>query len=1051
MMRDKLFSSFPLGIIFHLADGRINEINQSAENILGIDKREMKGKTWQELPWTFLCDNGIEIPPAENPVHLAMTKGQELRHCIMGMLDTETNQCKWISIDAVPCREGDSNQGGNSQGYITFSDVTTDVRTREYCSDLILNANLGTWEWNIETGSTRFNERWAEIVGYSLEELYPVNIDTWKRLTHPDDLETSYLRLKDHFEGRSNLYQCEIRMKHKNGQWIWVLDTGKVIQWTRDGKPYLISGIHQDITRLKETEQKLHLKLELEKFIAGLSSKFIQTNDVDKTIHESFGELAALNNASRVYLFQFEQETQSMSNTHEWCNDGVTPELDNLQNLPLTLFPWWMEKLRMNEIIDVPDVERMPPEASAEKEILQVQGIKSVLVLPVMNNNNLMGFIGFDNVMESTAWSFRDSYLLGLVSNIIAHALERKTNEAKIRTSLENLRNFFDLHTDYVTVLNEEGQIIRVNDKLLKDLEYREDEVIGKPALDLHPPEVRENATVILGEIQKGIRRSCPLPIVAKNGQWKQVETMVSKGFWDGKPVLFGISKNISELKFSEEKFSRIFQNSPAITGLIESESGLYVEVNQAFSDTLGYSVDETIGKCSGEVDRMVFKQREIAEEKLNKDGFIRNAEAILYHKDGRALDCIVSISCIQILGKKYRLTIAVDVSEQVKARQELILLNQAIESSPVGTMITDSQGFVTYVNHGFESITGYKKHEVFGKKPSFLNSGQHSESFYASIKSTLLQGKPWQGEIFNKTKNGNIICVNELVSPLVHEETITHFVSFAQDITENKNLYFDLLKAKEQAEESDRLKSAFLATMSHELRTPLGHILGFSDMISDISEDENIREFSGLIYKSGTNLLNIIEDIFNLTMMEQSGITLRSEEIDIRDLYLDMKKLLKDTLRMSNKSNNIRLVFRADSQIITRMIITDKSKIIQVVSNLIRNAVKFTHEGEISLSLRLTEDNCLSVSVKDTGIGIPQDKQDVIFGFFRQIDDTHSRKYEGVGIGLAISQKIAHVMRGKITVKSVPGSGSEFTYTFPVKFYEEDLDEIESYGSDGK
>ena len=208
--------------------------------------------------------------------------------------------------------------------------------------------------------------------------------------------------------------------------------------------------------------------------------------------------------------------------------------------------------------------------------------------------------------------------------------------------------------------------------------------------------------------------------------------------------------------------------------------------------------------------------------------------------------------------------------------------------------------------------------------------------------------------------------------------------------------------------------------------------------MIPDMTDDDSIKEFAGLINESGSNLLNIIEDIFDLAMVEQSEIKIREDAVFIRDIYIELKKQLQEVLSGSNKDDSIRLMFKIDSNIATRQIITDKSKVIQVMSNIIKNAVKYTHNGEISLSLMLAEDNYLSIKVKDTGIGIPKDKQEIIFEFFRQVDDSHTRIHDGVGIGLAISQRIANAMGGTIKIESELDIGSEFTFLFPKTFVDE-------------
>ena len=793
-MIDKInsFKNAPFGYALHkiILDSKGNpvdyefiEVNEAFEKLTGLNKQNIIGKTAKEVISTIEQGKFDWIGFYGK---VALENSKEIFEQYSEPLG------KYYSVQAFSPQK---------EYFITiFSDKTDEIKQNSKLSSIIHNANLGIWEWNIQTGETIFNEKWAEIVGYTIEELSPISIDTWEKLSHPDDLKESNKKLNAHFEGKNSQYQCEARMRHKNGQWIWVLDTGKVTKWTDDGKPMLMSGIHQDITERKQAESQLYQKLEIEKLLSEISSEFIHSKDLDNSIIESFAKLAAKTHASRVYLFMLDTENETMSNTHEWCANGVSAEKDNLQNLPLSIFPWWMQKLYNNEIIDIPDVSKMPPEAKAEQEILESQNINSLLVLPVYAENKLKGFVGFDNVLSGRYWNEKDTKFLSLLADILSNAIVRKLNEAELR------------------------------------------------------------------------------------------------------------------------------------------------------------------------------------------------------------------------------------------------LLTKAVEESPVSTLITDSQGIISYVNSAFEKTTGYKTHEVLGKNPSILKSGKQPKSFYAELWNTILAGNIWQGELRNKSKSGKMFWARNIISPIKHNNTITHFVSVAQDITENKKYLNELLEAKLKAEESDRLKSAFLATMNHELRTPLNHVLGFNEMIPDRTDDDSIKEFAGLINKSGSNLLNIIEDIFDLAMVEQSEIKIREDLVFIRDIYIELKKQLQEVLSESNKGDNIQLNYKIDSSIATRQIMTDKPKVVQVMSNIIKNAVKFTHNGEISLSLMLAEENYLKIKVKDTGIGIPKDKLEIIFEFFRQGDDSHTREHHGVGIGLAISQKIAYVMGGVIKVESVPNIGSEFTFSFPINLQENEM-----------
>ena len=239
---------------------------------------------------------------------------------------------------------------------------------------------------------------------------------------------------------------------------------------------------------------------------------------------------------------------------------------------------------------------------------------------------------------------------------------------------------------------------------------------------------------------------------------------------------------------------------------------------------------------------------------------------------------------------------------------------------------------------------------------------------------------------------------------------------------------------AKEKAEESDHLKSAFLATMNHELRTPLNHILGFSEIINSMAESAEIKDWANIIFKSGTGLLNIIEDIFDLALAEQGQIKIRKQSFKGIDIFLENRKALDEIIVNAGKENEIKLVYKPDSTLLQTFLIADRSKINQVLVNLFKNASKFTSKGTIEFGFYQKDQNEIVFYVRDTGVGIQQDKMDIIFEFFRQLDDSNTRYYGGVGIGLAISKRIAEAMNARIVVESEVGKGTTFFLHVPVE-----------------
>ncbi|MFN3873383.1 MAG: response regulator [Ignavibacterium sp.] len=235
----------------------------------------------------------------------------------------------------------------------------------------------------------------------------------------------------------------------------------------------------------------------------------------------------------------------------------------------------------------------------------------------------------------------------------------------------------------------------------------------------------------------------------------------------------------------------------------------------------------------------------------------------------------------------------------------------------------------------------------------------------------------------------------------------------------------------KQKAEESTKLKSQFLASMSHELRTPMNSILGLTELILDKAQiDDKNRERLEVVLKSGKRLMNLINDILDLSKIEAGKMEIREEEILLEELLEDVSSTIQPLVY--EKGLRFTINRKCDTKII---VTTDKGRVTQVLINLLGNAIKFTDKGNIELSVALMDDNNLVFSVSDTGIGIPEDAQKIIFEEFRQVDGSTTRRYSGTGLGLAISKKIVDLLGGKIWVKSIVGKGSIFSFTIPVNY----------------
>ena len=355
-------------------------------------------------------------------------------------------------------------------------------------------------------------------------------------------------------------------------------------------------------------------------------------------------------------------------------------------------------------------------------------------------------------------------------------------------------------------------------------------------------------------------------------------------------------------------------------------------------------------------------------------------------------------------------------------------------ELSPAGIILIDETGSIIEVNSSFCVTLGYSRNEILGKNIRLFASPDDDEEIDKNI-TEILSGKTKIHEVKNFRKDGTTCIVAIYETKIILPDGKRGILSVSNDISEKIRAQQELIIAKEKAEESDRLKSAFLANISHELRTPLNAIIGFSGLMIDTGPNQDTVSYANNILKSGQHLMSLVEDIFDTTMIETGHIKINYDKTDIVSVLKEVKNIL-DGERLKENKNDVELILNLDAEKNQKHLLTDSRKLKQVLINLLRNALKFTDKGYIEFGFTETEEegnSFLQFYVKDTGIGIDKKHHDAIFNIFRQIDDTHTRKFGGMGIGLSIAKKTIEKLGGKIWVESEQFKGSVFYFTLPV------------------
>jgi PAS domain S-box-containing protein len=499
----------------------------------------------------------------------------------------------------------------------------------------------------------------------------------------------------------------------------------------------------------------------------------------------------------------------------------------------------------------------------------------------------------------------------------------------------------------------------------------------------------------------------------------------------------------------SEELFSTIFRVMPIGISLISLSDGLIYDVNQAWLDLTGYSSkDEVVGKNSRELGLIPdANQFNNIIEEFRLRGSVRNAETSFISTEKVKRMVSLNMDMIQIKGEKFVFYTITDISEIKRSEakiQELLRISErraaehhaVIESMPDAVYIGTGNGITQCNLRGLEMLGARSLEDLnfdIGKLGRKFNIRWPDSNIPLSDDelqfTRALKGETVIEEVIGtNAMTGKDIYLRSAVAPVIVNNEIIGAVAINSDITVLKNAQNELKKAKEKAEESDRLKSVFLANISHEIRTPMNGILGFADLLKlpQLSLDSQ-KKYIEAIDLSGKRMLDIINDLIDISKIDAGQVEARKEQTDIHDLLNELVMFF--TPEAENRGIDLRLNVELPS--LEFIVETDKTKLAQVITNLIKNALKFTRrDGYIEVGCNLKDLSHLYFYVKDSGIGVARELQDKIFDRFRQGEN--SKEIEGVGLGLAISKAYVELLGGKIGIDSKAGKGSVFFFTLP-------------------
>ncbi|MCB8994958.1 MAG: PAS domain S-box protein [Bacteroidales bacterium] len=646
-----------------------------------------------------------------------------------------------------------------------------------------------------------------------------------------------------------------------------------------------------------------------------------------------------------------------------------------------------------------------------------------------------------DKVLEINPSIYSNSSLFSIIVRDISREISA---EKSLRSSMELYKSIMSASPDGIVVTDVKGNIELASPATLSLLKLlKEEEIIGRNIQDFLADEYKDIAAVHLKQIIADIKIGPQnYKLVNQDDIVLDVEIKSAKVYnpdGSSKGFVFAI-RDVTERKLAEELFILSEKRQKSILEMamdgffIADLDGNLLEVNKKYCEITGYEADELLG-----MNLSVLEVEEVNFDTIKIKGEER-IERIYRCKDGFLIEVEISMQYHNEFGDRI-VAFVHDITERKKAHSEREqsnrLMNYIIEHSPRSIAVLDkdlkyifnSQRYLKDFKLKQQNISGLHCYELFKNLPK-----KWKEAYDNALKGQIYTAfdDPYVQE------DGTIDWIKWECRPWFdHNNKIGGIIVYSEIITESKKAQQEILRAKEKAEESDKLKTFFLANMSHEIRTPMNGILGFTGLLKDPKlTGENQQRYISIIEKSGARMLNIINDIINISKIEAGQIELVLIETNVNELMEYLLNFFKPEVEQKGLSINLKCGLSNPESIVK----TDKEKLSVILSNLLKNAIKFTNTGSIDFGY-IRKGNYLEFYVRDTGIGIPEEQRGIIFKRFRQGSESLTRKYEGAGLGLSISKAYAEILDSKLWLESEEGKGTVFYLSLP--YFNEDAEKL--------
>ena len=621
-----------------------------------------------------------------------------------------------------------------------------------------------------------------------------------------------------------------------------------------------------------------------------------------------------------------------------------------------------------------------------------------------------------------------------------------------------------------IAVMGSDFRITYVNGAFTQLLGYRSEEVVGRSIDAIIPGDVDGMAGIeeisriaatrsyYRGDTTRRAKSGRLVPLRLGVSTLRDENGAVT-GYVNAMTDLTESLQAAAAIQASEARYQAAFRTTPDAVNINRLSDGMFLDVNDGFQRTTGWAAREVVGRTSFDLNIWYdLAERDRLFALLRQNGQCQNFEGRFVRKTGELFHGAMSASLLTLNGEACLLSVTRDISAAKRAADDLRKLSMAVEQSPNGVVITDTAGAIEYVNDAFTRVSGYTRDEVIGMNPKIQQSGQTPQATYDALWAALNAGEGWEGEFINRNKAGELYIEKQLISPIRQPDgVVTHYLAVKEDVTAQRQLAdelerhrhhledmleerttalvranSELIEARDAAEAGSRAKSAFLANMSHEIRTPMNAILGMIHLLRRRGVRSDQADHLNKIQNAAEHLLNILNDVLDLSKIEAGKFSLEEIPLGIPDIAANVAALMRDRAA----AKGLELVLEPAR--LPDNLLGDPTRIYQALLNYVTNAVKFTEGGRITLRTRLLGEDAgtamIRFEVEDTGAGITPEVLERLFTPFEQADNSTTRSHGGTGLGLTITRLLAETMGGTAGAESTPGQGSTFWFEVRVK-----------------